>query len=187
MNSERIAHEVVDILNELGVAYMVTGSIASNVYAVPRSTKDLDVVIEAADEHVAEVARRLGSRFKVDAQAAFETVTMTPKFVIQHRDSPFLIGLFSLSQDEHDQARFARRRQLEVRSQRIFVPTPEDIIINKLKWHHRSKRPKDYDDARNVLAVQGEALDFAYIESWCGKHGTLDLLNQVRASLPPEL
>jgi len=37
-----------------------------------------------------------------------------------------------------------------------------------------------------VLAVQGpETLDMAYIEKWCGQHGTQDRLRAALAGIPP--
>jgi hypothetical protein len=63
----------------------------------------------------------------------------------------------------------------------VCLPTPEDVVVQKVRWG----RPKDLDDAKDVLAVQGDRLDLAYIESWCARHGTVDRLNALRAELPP--
>ena len=47
-------------------------------------------------------------------------------------------------------------------------------------------RPKDLDDARDVLAVQGpETLDMPYIENWCAVHATTGRLEKILDSLPP--
>ncbi len=64
-----------------------------------------------------------------------------------------------------------------------WVPTAEDLIIKKLRWARR----KDLDDARNILAVQGDTIDFPHLETWCTQHGTLDRLTELRASIPPGL
>ena len=56
----------------------------------------------------------------------------------------------------------------------------------KLRRAKIAKRGKDSDDVREVIAVQGdEALDWDYIHHWRGQHGTLELLNEIRASIPP--
>jgi hypothetical protein len=55
----------------------------------------------------------------------------------------------------------------------------------KLRWFHALNRAKDYDDARNVVAIQGDRLDWNYITRWCDARGTRDLLEQMRASIPP--
>jgi hypothetical protein len=46
-------------------------------------------------------------------------------------------------------------------------------------------RPKDLDDARDVLAVQGDILDMAYVEAWCDRHGTSERLRAALAQIPP--
>ena len=61
------------------------------------------------------------------------------------------------------------------------MATAEDMVIQKVRWN----RDKDRDDARNILAVQGDALDYAYIEHWCDSHGTRTRLEDLRRSIPP--
>ncbi len=54
--------------------------------------------------------------------------------------------------------------------------------MQKLRWG----RSKDLDDARDVLAVQGEeSLDMSDIEKWCLTPSTLDRLLAIQASIPP--
>ena len=82
------------------------------------------------------------------------------------------------------QAQFQRRRRLfcDQLDLHTWLPTAEDLIIQKLRWG----RTKDLDDARDVLAVQGpETLDMAYIERWCATHGTAQRLKDTLESLPP--
>jgi hypothetical protein len=55
------------------------------------------------------------------------------------------------------------------------------MIVQKIRWW----RDKDREDARNILAVQGDALDYPYIEKWCDTHGTLQRLEDLRRSIPP--
>lgn len=43
---------VVRVLEDLGVRYVVGGSVASSIYGEPRATQDVDIVAELQDEHV---------------------------------------------------------------------------------------------------------------------------------------
>jgi hypothetical protein len=47
------------------------------------------------------------------------------------------------------------------------------------------RRSKDRDDARDVIAVQGDRIDWEYVYSWCEQHGTRGLLDEIRQSIPP--
>jgi len=113
---------------------------------------------------------------------SFETATATYKHVIEVlTDPPFHVELFHLSEDDHDQEGFRRRQQAHLDIGTVVVPTAEDVIIAKLRW----ARSKDRDDVRNVIAVQGDAIDWDYVHSWCDRHGTRALLDEIRASIPP--
>jgi hypothetical protein len=65
-----------------------------------------------------------------------------------------------------------------------FVATAEDMIVTKLRWADAAHRAKDTDDIRNIIAVRGPELDWAYIGRWSMEHGTAGLLEDVRRSLP---
>jgi hypothetical protein len=43
---ESITVRVADALKACGIAYMLSGSFASNFYGIPRSTKDADFVVQ---------------------------------------------------------------------------------------------------------------------------------------------
>jgi hypothetical protein len=65
--------KVVGILEESGVRYMLTGSLASAYYAVPRATQDLDVVIEAEESDIEKIVEGLTTAgWYVDHDAALE-------------------------------------------------------------------------------------------------------------------
>ena len=186
MDNDQHLAAVIDALNNLRIGYMLVGSYSSNVFGVARATKDADVVVELGQRRVSEIARLIGPGFRLQEQLTFETITGTVRYIIDVVDDPFRIELFRLSSDPHDQARFSRRQEVEAPALgRVFLPTPEDIIVTKLRWALHSGRGKDRDDARDVIAVQGERLDFDYIHRWAAEHGTRELLDEIRRSIPP--
>jgi hypothetical protein len=128
----------------------------------------------------------LGPFFQLDRQMSFETVTATSRFVFRAANTPFSIELFLLSEDAHDLERFARRRSARAFDRDVFVPTVEDVIITKLRWSRAGRRTKDIDDVQNVIAVQGERIDWDYVAGWCDRHGTRELLERLRSLPRPE-
>jgi len=174
---------VIDALEALEVPYMLVGSLASNFYGVPRATQDADFVVQLQETPLAEIVERLGPQFRLDRQVSFEMVTATTRYVIQVVDSPFCVELFLLSDDPHDQERFRGRRKVRVLSREVLVPSVEDMIITKLRWSRQGRRAKDLDDVRNMIAVQGDRIEWEYVTSWCDRHGTRAILEEVRRSL----
>jgi hypothetical protein len=185
LNSQEATLAVIDALDGLGVPYMLVGSFSSNFYGIPRSTKDADFVVQLGGVPVAELMKRLGPDFQLDPQLSFESVTGTTRCQIRLVQSPFEIELFLLSDDPHDQERFRRRCRVPLSDREIFMPTAEDVLVTKLRWLHLTQRSKDRDDVRNILAVQGDGLDWAYIHHWCDQHGTRERLEEIRRSIPP--
>lgn len=116
----------------------------------------------------------------------FETVTATAVHRFDVPGAKYHIEFFLLSDDPHDRERFSRRRRVTIAGREAWVQTPEDVIIMKLRWSKQALRPKDFNDAQGVAAVQGERLDWPYIERWTKIHGTDHLLREVRDSLNPE-
>lgn len=170
-----------------GVDYMLAGSFSSNYYGIPRSTKDAGFVC-VLSRRLELLMKHLGEGFELDPQPSFEVATGTYRRIISVPAIPFKIELFQLSHDPHDTERFVQRRKVfdELLHHDVFIPSPEDVIITKLRWAKGAKRNKDWDDARDVIAVQGDAaLDWDYIHRWTAAHGTRALLDGIRASIPP--
>jgi hypothetical protein len=164
---------------------MLVGSISTSAYGISRSSKDADIVIELGGRPIKALADRLGPAFRLDPQMSFETVTMTTRHIIEVDEVPFTIELFHLSDDEHDQERFRRRKRVRLFDRETWLPWVEDVVVTKTRWSHQGRRTKDKDDVRDVISVQGDALDWSYIYAWADRHGTRPLLDEIRASIPP--
>lgn len=187
MTNQDAVLAVIDALESLDVSYMVVGSLSSNAYGIIRSTRDADFVVQLGSVSIGEVVSRLPPYIRLEPQMSFETVAATTRYLLLIPGSPFKIELFLLSSEEYDQQRFDRRTRKEAMGRVVWLPTPEDVIITKLRWSKQGKRTKDVDDVRNVLAVQGDSLDFSYIHRWCDEHETRQLLEQIRATIPEGL
>jgi len=183
MNAEAATLAVIDALDGLRIPYMLVGSFASNYYGVPRSTQDADFVVELADTPVRSLVERLGPPFALDPQVTFEPITGTTRYVVHAGGTGFRIELFLLSEDEHDRTRFRRRCAVGLMGRHASLPTPEDVIITKLRWSQGRSQGKDAADVRNLIAVQGDRIAWDYVYSWCERHGTAALLDQIRKSL----
>ena len=84
---------------------------------------------------------------------------MTTRYVILHSATAFKIELFLLTGDPHDQSRFSRRQRVDFEGHPAWLPTAEDVIIQKLRWSRGGKRAKDITDAEEVIRLQKPNLD----------------------------
>lgn len=184
MNSLEKTALVIDALNVLDIPYMLTGSLASNMYGVVRATQDADFVVQIDAPGITRIGAHLAPVFTLDPQASFETITMTMKYVMVSQDQELKAELFLLSDDPYDQERFRRRRAGSFLGRPAYVPSPEDVVVAKLLWYKRAHRQKDLGDIKNVISVQRDVLDRVYLNHWCDRHETRGLLDQLFASVP---
>ncbi len=63
------ALKVVDVLESLGVPYLIGGSVASGIHGIPRSTQDVDLVVEMALHHAESFVAALAPGFYADLRA----------------------------------------------------------------------------------------------------------------------
>jgi hypothetical protein len=175
--------EVVDALERRQIPYLLVGSFSSNFYGIPRSTKDVDLVVELGQHSIREVASELGPRYSLDRQVGFESVTGTTQYVIDVVGTRFRVELFAISNDSHDLERFARRVQVAWLGRQIWLPTAEDVIVTKLRWLSHLRRNKDHDDIVQVASVQGDRLDWQYMNRWADEHGTRSVLDGIRQAI----
>lgn len=181
MTSEEISLRVVEILNGHQVAYMLVGSLSTNFHSVIRSTKDADFVIQSNLGETARLIARECHVLRLDPQFGFESVTATQKLVLRAQiGEEFIVELFGISDDPHDQERFRRRMCVDWLGRPTWIASAEDALVTKLRWSQGIGREKDISDARNLIASKGDALDWPYVESWCDRHGTREVLERLR-------
>jgi len=183
MSTDEIALRVIDVLNEHDIPYMLVGSLSTNFYSIPRSTQDADIVIQSSLIEAARLIAGQCPELCLDPQFGFESVTGTKKLILQAEREDFIVELFGLSDDPHDQERFRRRKQVEWENRIAWVASAEDSVITKLRWGHQAGRRKDLVDVSAVIAFQGDAIDWSYVENWCDRHGSRKLLDQIREEL----
>lgn len=69
--------------------------------------------------------------------------------------------------DDHDQACLTRRRRLTLGELSIWIISPEDFVLHKLK----AGRAQDFIDVLSVLQRQAASLDRSYIADWAKRLG----------------
>lgn len=157
-------------LESAGIAYMVTGSIAMNYYAVPRMTRDIDVVVELAAADADRVCALFEGDFYVDRAAARTAIAERGVFNLIHLAHVIKADFIVRKESEYRFLEFARRCRASVEGHGFFIVAPEDLIISKLDWARDTRSEVQLGDVRNLLAsVPG--LDRDYLAAWSERLG----------------
>ena len=90
-------------LNRLGVPYMLTGSMASNFWGVPRTTHDLDFVVKFQPEDGPRIAREFEDGFFIDERAIRGAFAPPYMFNAIYRRSALKVDFWSLRSEVFEQ------------------------------------------------------------------------------------
>jgi hypothetical protein len=179
----RITVKVTNILEKMGVHYLIGGSLASTLHGMVRTTQDADIVAELHTEHISPFVEALKDDFYLDDEMIAGAVTHRTSFNIIHRDSMFKIDIFIPRQRNFDEMQLFRARR-EILSQdpeiHAIVATAEDILLAKLEWFRMGGEvsERQWRDVLGVIKVQGNALDMGYLRSMAKEINVSDLLEQ---------
>lgn len=170
------------VLDRLGVAYMVTGSLASSVHGQPRSTHDIDIVVSLDAAGAQRLVRKFaGPDYYVSEEAASQVVASGGMFNLLDTRTGDKIVFWILTNDPFDTARFARRMLVRASDPPVVVSSPEDTVLAKLRWAAMAGgSEKQVRDAIGVYEVQADGLDVGYIEQWADRLGVRDLWERVK-------
>ena len=100
---------VVSRLESAGIPYMLTGSMAMAVYALPRMTRDLDLVIECEQGDVARIMQLFVTDCYIDEQSVRTAIKDRAMFNIIHNEWIIKADFIVLKDDEYHRTEFRRR------------------------------------------------------------------------------
>lgn len=152
-------------LNQANIPYMLTGSFAANFYAVPRMTRDIDIVIAIQKSKIDTLIHLFQHDFYIDRGSIEDAISHKGMFNIIHNDSVFKIDFIVIKDEDYRHTEFQRRRQIQFDNNLIWIVAPEDLIISKLIWAKNSLSEMQINDVKNLFSSI-KNLDNAYINLW---------------------
>ena len=178
-----ITARVTNLLERLGVRYLIGGSLASTLHGLVRTTQDSDIVAELRTEQIGDFTRELEGDFFVDEEMIAEAILRRSSFNIIHKDSFFKVDVFipKMRPFVEKQLSRAQRYVLSIEPHvEAFVATPEDTVLAKLEWYRIGGRvsERQWRDVLGILEVQGDRLEFEYMRHWAKELEVSDLLDR---------
>lgn len=167
MTLEAFLHRVLELLEAVGIPYMLTGSIAVAYHGDPRATRDLDVVIVPSPDELDRMLDRLeGEGFYVSRETAHEALRRRGQFNAIDPESGWKVDLIVRRDRPFSGSEFDRRERVELLGRPLPIVTAEDLIVAKREWAAKGGTDLHLRDALAVLRHRGRALDRGYIERW---------------------
>jgi hypothetical protein len=162
-------------LGEIGVPYLVTGSVAATLYGEPRATHDVDLVVELSAAH----------RDALPEIFSIEEFYLPPPEVIRqeserenrghfniiHHASGLKADVYLVGADELHAWAFQNARHYSVGGVEVHVAPPEYVITRKLEFYREGGSQKHLRDIRSMLAISSELIDLQTLEGWVRTRG----------------
>jgi len=180
-----VALKVISVLERLDISYFISGSLASALHGVVRSTNDVDIVADLKMEHVLPLKKALKDEFYIDEEMIKEAIEKKSSFNIIYLEWIFKVDIFIPGNYPYLKEQLRRRYKEIVVSkprQTAYIATPEDTILSKLEWYKMGDKASDrqWNDVLGVLKVQGDRLNMDYLYHWANK---LDIDNLLEKAL----
>lgn len=172
MTVDAFFSNLISAFEKARIPYMVTGSFASSAHGIVRGTRDIDFVIAPTAEQLRLLVQQFpDDRYYADEYDALEALQHESQFNIIDFGSSWKADLIIRKRREFSRVEFDRRRPHVINGLRVFVATPEDILVAKLEWAKMSESERQIEDAAGVIATQGPDLDRGYVERWVAELG----------------
>ncbi len=163
----KLLHRITISLEEKGIPYMLSGSIALNSYTVPRMTLDINIVIELKENNIQNFLSIFGENYYLNAHTVKEETKRRGMFNVIDHETGFKIDFIIRKETEYRKLEFERRRKINIADYYVWIVSPEDLTISKIEWIQQFQSEKHIRDIKNLLACP--EVDKEYIRKWCSK------------------
>lgn len=169
-------------LDDLGIRYVIGGGVASVYHGDPRTTVDLDLMIEADEAQVRALADRLEADFYVDAEDAVDAVRYGRSFNVIHFATAMKVAIYIAEHHRAAREQLDRRRTIAFEGATLSIYTAEDIAVRKLVWFRMGGEvsERQWRDVVGILRMRRGVLDHQYLDRAAEAFGVRDLLDLAR-------
>lgn len=172
-----VERDVVGRLESLGIRYYITGSWALAMYAEPRMTRDIDIVLDIGRSGYDRLIKpAFEAEFVVN-----DPIDLGGRWLggLIHRSEITRVDLIFGRRDPFAGSAMDRRRQLDhPLLGQTWTLSPEDLVLAKLEWSAGISELQ-LRDVRSIIRLVAN-LDWSYLERQAAGLGIAHLLESVR-------
>lgn len=146
------------------IPYMLSGSVAMSIYALPRFTRDFDFIVHLQLKDIPKLIESFKEGYYCDEDAVKDAIIYKSMFNIIDFATNYKADFIILKNDSYRIAEFERRKKINFSDIQISLVSPEDLIISKIIWIQQSESSLQKQDIQ--LLLQLKDIDLKYIKSW---------------------
>lgn len=185
LNPLELMQRVAAFLESREIRYRVVGSLASMAYGEPRFTNDIDILADLQQEHVGVFLEAFPPpEHYLSDMAMRSAIQQLGQFNIIHIPSGIKVDMIVLKPDDYSRTEIQRGKRLTSPGEfDVWFASPEDVILNKLRYYREGGSEKHLRDIASMLMVQGDSIDRGYIASWAVRLAVLSEWQTLLAGL----
>lgn len=168
-DQRQLLKTITSLLSKYNIPYMITGAWSVIYYGRPRASHDIDFVVELFNSDTPRVLKALQSLspdFSYELHAIPEAIEKTGIFQVLYLPTYLKLDFWILKRNPFDLSRFGRKKQVKLLGKLMYIASPEDTILQKLRWYKQAKIEKHIVDAAFVYQIQKKNLDTTYLNKW---------------------
>jgi hypothetical protein len=181
MNEElALLKDIARRLEDAGIEYMMTGSMALAFYSTPRMTRDIDIILQVSYADVGKIVALFKKDFYIDENSVRQAVRDQSMFNIIHNESVLKVDFIIRKDEEYRKEEFLRKRKITIEGSpgfNSFAGRPDSIKISL---------GKDFTISSSTSRCQtddvemSKQIDHEYLTKWSKTLGVEELLTSVR-------
>lgn len=173
-------------LIDAGIPHMIVGSTASSFHGEPRTTRDVDIVIDPTTDALHRFLDSIPrTDFYVDADQALIALERRTSFNLIEHATGWKVDLLICRDRPFSREELRRRIAVRLLGTDTFIATAEDTILAKLEWAATGESERQINDVAGILAASAATLDRAYLDRWIRELGLADTWDRARRLVPP--
>ena len=155
---------LVSYFETKNIAYMLSGSVAMSIYSLPRFTRDFDFVVHLQPKDVTGLTEYFKEGYYCDEDSVKEAVAQKGMFNIIDHQSNYKADFIILKNEPYRFTEFERRRLIDFLGIKLYLVSPEDLIISKIIWIQELQSGLQIEDIKVLSGIKN--LDWDYINKW---------------------
>ncbi len=166
MTEQELLVDCLRRLNRAELTYYLTGSMASNYWGIPRTTHDLDFVIQLPPSAITKIVSAFSPEYFIDEASVRSAFRPPHQFNAIDTRSALKVDFWLPQSAPFDGEMLRRRVRVTLFGEPAWITTAEDCALHKLLWNQITPSDRQLGDAAGIVAVQLEKLDRPYLKKW---------------------
>lgn len=163
-NIEELFHFAVEFFEKNNLPYVIIGGLASGVWGDPRFTVNVDFLAYLRESDFEGFAGKAKKHGFTDPNEEEIVKRLKHSGVVKLKAGDLYIDVI-VGNTDFERELFARKKEVEIFTRKVFIASGEDIVLSKLI----AARTRDLMDIESILIRQKGKMDLAYLKRWASR------------------